>query len=102
MEHCPTCGTGFRGEAVCSRCGTDLSEVLALERVAAYWNRCARVALQAGCAKAAYACARRAVEIHRSNEAVQGLALAALACHRFEEALRLYMEDEKIRRDEQN
>ncbi len=92
MEHCPTCETRFRGEAICSRCGTDLSEVLAVEHMAIVWCHRARAALCQGHLEVAYGDAKRAVDIHRSDETVQVLALAALACRKFDEALALWQE----------
>jgi hypothetical protein len=48
MERCPVCRARFRDEAVCSRCGADLSALLAIETEAAAWEREAVALLAAG------------------------------------------------------
>lgn len=39
MERCPVCHARFRDEAVCHRCGADLSVLLAIAAEAAEWER---------------------------------------------------------------
>ena len=39
MERCPVCRARFKGEAVCYRCGADLSALLAIAAEAAAWER---------------------------------------------------------------
>ena len=48
MEHCPVCRARFRDEAVCSRCGADLSTLLAIEAEAAALERETVALLAAG------------------------------------------------------
>ena len=92
MERCPTCGARFRGEPVCSRCGTDLEEVLNIEQAALYCRQQAFAALQDGLPEAAYGHAHRACVLHRSSDSVQALALSAMACQKFAEAVALWHE----------
>jgi len=48
MERCPVCRARFRDEAVCYRCGADLSVLLAIEAEAAELEREAMTLLAAG------------------------------------------------------
>jgi hypothetical protein len=48
MERCPVCRARFRNDPVCSRCGADLSALLAIETEAAALERQAVVLLSAG------------------------------------------------------
>ena len=48
MERCPVCRARFRDEAVCYRCGADLSVLLAIEAEAAELEREAVTLLAAG------------------------------------------------------
>ena len=90
MEHCPTCGAKFRGDRVCSRCGTDLGEILEVERAAVHCQQEAFAALRAGRREEAYGLAARACEFHCSPDSVKALALTALACGKFDEAVALW------------
>jgi len=92
MERCPTCGARFRGEPVCPRCGTDLEEVLTIEQAVLYCRQQAFVALQDGLPEVAYDFAHRACVLYRSPDSVRVLALSAMACREFEEAVALWHE----------
>ena len=92
MERCPTCKAKFRGEPICPRCGTNLMQILGIERAAAHCQRQALSALRAGCPRAAYRHAHRACELYRSPDSVKALALAALVCWKFEETVALWEE----------
>jgi len=92
VDRCPTCRAGFRGDAVCSRCGTDLTQILEIEQAAARCRKQAFVALRAGSSEAAYGLAQRACDLYRSPDSVKTLALAALACRRFDQAVALWRE----------
>ena len=48
MERCPVCRARVKDEAVCYRCGVDLSVLLAIEAEAAEWEREAVTLLAAG------------------------------------------------------
>lgn len=88
---CPTCNAPLRNP-VCSRCGTDAGILFAIEAAAATHTRNARRALVSGNPGTAYEGATAACRLHRSRDAVQVLALSALACGRFSEALDLWAE----------
>ena len=92
MECCPTCEATFRGDRVCSRCGTDLGEILEVERAAVRFQQEAFAALRAGRREAAYGHATRACEFHCSPDSVKALAVTALACGKFDEAVALWRE----------
>ena len=92
MERCPTCKAIFRGEPICSRCGTNLAQILGIERAAMHCQQEALSALRRGFPWAAYRYARRACDLHRSSDSVKALALAALACQKFDEAVALWEE----------
>lgn len=79
---------------MCSRCGTDLSDVLAVEAVALRFRQQAVAALNAGETEVAYQHAQDACANHRSAESIKVLAIAALACRRFEEAVQMWLEHE--------
>ena len=69
MDRCPVCRARFRDEAVCSRCGTDLSALLAIEAEAAAWEREAVALLAAG----------QWIEARRAAERVLALQYSPLA-----------------------
>lgn len=66
MERCPVCRARFRDEAVCHRCGEDLSVLLAIEAEAAEWEREAVSLLASGEWIAARQAADRALALQYS------------------------------------
>jgi len=93
---CPTCGTRAVEDLFCRRCNTDLREMRAVERTAAWWRqRGAREVSRASgpedmCKARAYA--ERACHLHRSRASLELLAVVALAEREFDLALRLWRE----------
>ena len=93
MERCPVCRARFGDEAVCTRCGADLSVLLAIETEAAEWEREAVSLLAAGEWIAARRAADRALALQRSPLAAAARAFAkrelvAQEVRRFEQLLR--------------
>lgn len=92
MEHCPTCGAVYRGDPVCSRCGTDLKPLLDIEEGARLCRERAMGALADGSLQAARQAAVRAWRLHRSGESAKDMALVSLSCRRYAEALAFWRE----------
>lgn len=92
MERCPTCGGRYRGGDTCSRCQTDLRQVLRIERAASRLRERAINALHAGQLQAAQAHAQAACQAHRCTESIQVAALTSLACRDFAAAVSLWQE----------
>ena len=69
MERCPVCRARFRDEAVCYRCGADLSALLAIEAEATALEREAVNLLAAG----------RWIEARRAADRVLALQYSPLA-----------------------
>jgi hypothetical protein len=69
MERCPVCRARFRDEAVCSRCGADLTPLLAIEAEAVALEREAVALLAAG----------QWIEARRAAERVLALQYSPLA-----------------------
>ena len=93
MERCPVCRARFRGEAVCTRCGADLSALLAIEAEAAAWERETVASLAAGDWIAARRAADKALALQHSPLAAAardfaGRELVAQEVRRFEQLLR--------------
>jgi len=63
-NRCPVCGARFRGHAVCSRCGVDLTAVM--KPIVEAWalRRRARAALASGSLEEARALLKRAQRRH--------------------------------------
>lgn len=92
MERCPVCRARFQGEAVCYRCGADLSVLLAIEAEAAEWEREAVSLLASGEWIAARQAADRALALQYSPLAAAardfaGRELIAEERRRFEQLL---------------
>ena len=66
MERCPVCRARFKGEAVCYRCGADLSTLLAIEAEAVAGEREAVSLLASGEWIAARRAAGRALALQYS------------------------------------
>ena len=81
VARCPVCGAGFRGARSCSRCGTDLSQLMAVHAAAWRLRVAGWKALFAGDAAAARADAERSFELHASESAQRLLWLATLLAH---------------------
>lgn len=90
MKHCPTCHAEYKGKRRCHRCKMDLGPLLDIEQEAQAHYRKARRALNTSNYERMYFHAARACRLHRSPEAMQLLACAALMTCRFEEARSLY------------
>lgn len=93
MERCPVCRARFKGEAVCYRCGADLSSLLAIEAEAAAWERETVALLAAGDWIAARRAADQALALQYSRLAAAardfaGRELVAQEVRRFEQLLR--------------
>src|SRR5260370_38789891 len=65
---CPVCQARFRGEAICSRCGADLTPLMLLVTRAYSLRQAARQALQAGDEQAALAAAEAAQDLHATSQ----------------------------------
>ena len=63
---CPACGAGFRGTAICSRCGADLSAVMGLGMAAFHLRVRARRLLIEGDVEGAAALAEKAERLDTS------------------------------------
>lgn len=92
MERCPVCRARCKGEAVCYRCGADLSALLAIEAEAAQWEREAVNLLAAGQWIEARQAADRALTLQYSPLAAAardfaGRELVAQEMRRFERLL---------------
>lgn len=83
MERCPVCRARFRNDPVCSRCGADLSALLAIEAEAATLERQAVILLGAGQWIEAYQAADRALALQDDALAlaVRGFARQELTAH---------------------
>ena len=92
MERCPTCGAAFRGESPCYRCGTELEQVLAIERLAAQCREQSRRALDAGRLREAESHSRRACALYRSAQSLAERARVAVATGNYSLALALWRE----------
>ncbi len=92
MEACPSCKAAYRGGITCHRCGAELAAVLAIERAAAEHRAQSSQALSDRLPHTAWLHASRACELHRCPESLKCLALANLACGRFEAAVRVAQE----------
>lgn len=66
MERCPVCRARFRDEAICHRCGADLSPLLAIEAEAAALEREAVALLAAGQWIEVRRVAERVLALHHS------------------------------------
>ncbi|MFZ1641868.1 MAG: hypothetical protein WAV07_10665 [Candidatus Contendobacter sp.] len=66
MERCPVCRARFRDEAVCHRCGADLSALLVIEAEAAALEREAVALLAAGAWIEARRAAEQVLALHHS------------------------------------
>src|SRR5260370_34993009 len=64
---CPVCQARFRGGAICSRCGADLTPLMLLVTRAYSLRQAARQALQAGDEQAALAAAEAAQGLHATS-----------------------------------
>ena len=64
---CPACGAGFRGTAICSRCGADLSVVMELGMAAFHLRARARRLLIEGDLEGAAALAGESERLDRSR-----------------------------------
>jgi hypothetical protein len=64
---CPVCQARFRGGAICSRCGADLTPLMLLVARAYSLRQAARQALQAGDEQAALAAAEAAQDLHATS-----------------------------------
>ena len=93
---CPTCGATGVETATCHRCHTDLREVQAVERAAAWYRKQARNLLSGTVghtdAHRARALAERACALHRSHESLALLAIVALVQREFDAAFRIWRE----------
>ena len=92
MERCPVCRARFKGEAVCYRCGADLSVLLAIEAEAAEWERETVAMLAAGDWIAARRAADQALALQHSPLAAAardfaGRELVTQEVRRFEQLL---------------
>ena len=92
MERCPVCRARFRDEAICHRCGADLSPLLAIEAEAAMLEREAVALLAAGAWIEARRAAERALALRHSPLAsatrdFAGRELVAEERRRFEQLL---------------
>ncbi|MDG4552050.1 MAG: hypothetical protein P9F19_02495 [Candidatus Contendobacter sp.] len=92
MERCPVCRARFKDEAVCHRCGADLSPLLAIEAEAAAWERKAATLLATGQWIAARGAADRALALRHGPLAsimrdFAGRELVAEERRRFEQLL---------------
>jgi len=92
MERCPVCRARFRDEAVCYRCGADLSVLLAIEAEATALEREAVNLLAAGRWIEARRAADRALALQYSPLAAAardfaGRELVAQEMRRFEQLL---------------
>jgi predicted amidophosphoribosyltransferase len=92
MERCPVCRARFRDEAICSRCGADLSPLLAIEAEAVALEREAVALLAAGHWIEARRAAERALALQYSPLAAAardfaGRELVAEETRRFERLL---------------
>ena len=92
MERCPICRARFKGEAVCYRCGADLSSLLAIEAEAAAWERETVALLAAGDWIAARRAADQALALQHSPLAAAardfaGRELVTQEVRRFEQLL---------------
>jgi len=92
MERCPVCRARFKGEAVCYRCGADLSALLAIEAEAAQWEQEAVSLLASGEWIEARQAADRALTLQYSPLAAAardfaGRELVAQEMRRFERLL---------------
>src|SRR5260370_15410657 len=65
---CPVCQARFRGGAICSRCGADLTPLMLLVARAYSLRQAARQALQAGDEQAALATAEAAQDLHATSQ----------------------------------
>jgi hypothetical protein len=65
---CPVCQARFRGGAICSRCGADLTPLMLLVARAYSLRQAARQALQAGDEQAALAAAEAAQDLHATSQ----------------------------------
>jgi hypothetical protein len=65
---CPVCQARFRGGAICSRCGADLTTLMLLVTRAYSLRQAARQALQAGDEQAALAAAQAAQDLHATSQ----------------------------------
>ena len=93
MERCPVCRARVKDEAVCYRCGVDLSVMLAIEAEAAAWEREAVSLLASGDWIAARRAADQALALQHSPLAAAardfaGRELVAQEVRRFEQLLR--------------
>ncbi len=92
MERCPVCRARFKGEAVCYRCGADLSVLLTIEAEAAAREREMVVLLATGQWIDARRVADRALALRYSPLAaaardLAGRELVAQEMRRFEQLL---------------
>ena len=92
MERCPVCRARCKSEAVCYRCGADLSALLAIEAEAAQWEQEAVSLLASGEWIEARQAADRALTLQYSPlaAAARGFAgreLVAQEMRRFERLL---------------
>ena len=92
MERCPVCRARFKGEAICYRCGADLSPLLRIETEAAAWEREAVTLLATGQWIEARGAADRALALRHSPLAsamrdFAGRELVAEERRRFEQLL---------------
>jgi|SoiMethySBSTD1v2_1073268.scaffolds.fasta_scaffold861200_2 predicted amidophosphoribosyltransferase len=75
---CPVCGAGFRGSSTCSRCGSDLTQLMRVHVTAWRLRVAGWRALAAGDAAAARRHAEHSLELHASASARRLEALAAM------------------------
>src|SRR6266849_2119709 len=74
---CPVCQARFRGEAICSRCGADLTPLMLLVTRAYSLRQAARQALQAGDEQTALAAAEAAQDLHATSRGSLFLLMSA-------------------------
>ena len=64
---CPTCHAAFRGQMLCTRCGTDLEPLLRVLAKAYQLRSAACLALERGDAVEAFRFAKQAVRLQRTE-----------------------------------
>ena len=96
MDQCPSCGVKNLTFPICSRCNTDLSQILEVEKAAAHFRSRALTALKQGHRSKAQTLAERACFLRRSPSGVVILALIALADRDFATAEVLWREIEEM------
>lgn len=96
MDRCPTCGKKNPTFPICSRCNTDLRQILEVEKAAAHFRSRALAALKQGKRSEAETLADQACFLHRSPSGIVILAIIALANRDFATAEALWREIEKM------